>query len=411
MIKTLALTFACLLWAANCLAASLEWPEFRGPTGQGISEAKNVPVKWSATENVAWNLETPEGWSSPVISGGKIYLTGYRNVDGGISLRALCVDLEVGKIDWDVEALKPSGAGQKHQKNGVASPTPIVRDGKLYAHFGHLGTAALDLNGKVVWTQTSIKYQPVHGNGGSPALVGDALIFGCDGASDPFLTALDAKTGAIKWKTPRNTRASKTFSFATPLAAAIDGKLTVVSPYSGFVGGYDPSNGKEMWRVAYGEGYSVVPRPVYAHGLLFIGSGFDRPVVYAINPSGLSGDATEKAVVWKEAKGAPNTPSLLVVGDEVYYVSDAGIATCADAKTGKVYWGERLGGGFSASPVVAEGRIYFQNEEGIGFVVKAGKEFQLLSKNPLGERSLASPAVIDGAVIIRTATHLWRIGK
>jgi outer membrane protein assembly factor BamB len=400
-----------LLLPRNAAAAVVDWPEFRGPTGQGISEAKNVPVKWSATENVAWKTETPEGWSSPIISAGKIYLTGYRNAEGGISLRALCLDLQSGKVDWEVEALKPGAAGQKHQKNGLASPTPIVRDRKLYAQFGHLGTAALDLSGKVLWTQTSIKYSPVHGNGGSPALVGDALIFGCDGERDPFLVALDANTGAIKWKTQRNTSASKTFSFATPLAVNIDGKLTLVSPTSGFVGGYDPASGQELWRVGYGEGYSVVPRPVYAHGLLFIGSGFDRPVVYAINPSGLRGEASEKAVIWREAKGAPNTPSLLVVGDEVYFVSDGGIVTCADAKTGKVHWSERLGGGFSASPAAAEGKIYFQNEAGDGFVVKADTRFEVLSKNPLGERSLASPAIIDGGIVIRTATHLWRIGK
>jgi outer membrane protein assembly factor BamB len=185
----------------------------------------------------------------------------------------------------------------------------------------------------------------------------------------------------------------------------------LISPTSGFVGGYDPKTGGELWRAGYGEGYSVIPRPVFAHGLLFVSSGFDRPVIYAVNPKGAQGDVTGSAIVWKEAKGAPNTPSLLVVGDELYAVSDSGIATCFDAKTGKTHWSERLGGGFSASPVYAEGKIYFQNEEGIGYVVKAAKTYELLAKNNLGDRTLASPAILDNTLLIRSAEYLWKIGK
>src|SRR4029079_17085549 len=147
-----------------------------------------------------------------------------------------------------------------------------------------MGTAALDLHGKVIWTQTSLKYPPVHGNGGSPALVGDLLVFSCDGAEAPFFAALDAKTGAVRWRTPRNTAARSKFSFSTPLVIKIDGKETIISPYSGFVGGYAPETGKELWRVRYGEGYSVVPRPVFGQGLLYVSSGFDNAVMYAIDP-------------------------------------------------------------------------------------------------------------------------------
>jgi outer membrane protein assembly factor BamB len=408
--RSILIAFATILTLGlRVPGAALEWPEFRGPTGQGISTATNVPITWNAAQNIAWKIETPAGWSSPILSNGKIFLTGSSNIQSGISLRALRIDAGSGKIDWDVEALRAGAPGQKHQKNGLASPTPIVRDGKLYVHFGHLGTAALDLNGKILWTQTSLQYPPVHGNGGSPVLVNDLLIFGCDGATDPFLVALDSKSGQVKWKTPRNSPARSQFSFATPLLAKIDGRDILVSPASGFVGGYDPKSGQELWRVGYGEGYSIIPRPVYAHGLLFVSSGYDRPVLYAINPAGARGDATAKAIVWSQAKAAPNTPSTLAVGDELYTVSDAGIATCFDAKTGAIHWNERLGGSFSASPVYAEGRLYFQNEEGVGYVLKAGKQFQLLSKNDLAERSLASPAVIDNAIILRTATHLWRI--
>jgi outer membrane protein assembly factor BamB len=399
-----------LAW--NGFAAALEWPEFRGPTGQGISEARNVPVSWSTTSNVVWKTAVPEGWSSPVISKGKVYLTGATNMGDGVSLRALCLDLESGKVVWDVEAIRTENeaARVKHSKNGLASPTPIVRDGKLYVHFGHMGTAALDLDGKVLWKQTSIKYHPVHGAGGSPALVDGLLVFSCDGSNDPFLAALDAGTGEIKWKTARNTPAKSQFSFSTPLVVTVDGAEQLISPFSGFVAGYEPKTGKEIWRSSYGEGYSVIPRPVFAHGLLFVSSGYDHPVIYAVDPKGAKGDVTDSAIKWQEAKGAPNTPSMLAVGDELYVVSDAGIATCFDAKTGKAHWSERLGGGFSASPVVAEGRIYFLNEAGVGFVLKASKSFELLAKNELGERTLASPAVLDGMILIRSAGHLWRIG-
>jgi len=408
--KNLSILFLLVATCAPSFAAALDWPEFRGPTGQGISLAKNVPIHWSATSNVVWKTAVPAGWSSPVISEGRIYLTGAVETNG-ISLRALCVDANTSQIVWDVGVLHTPTVGEKHKKNGAASPTPIVRDGKLYVHFGHLGAAALDLTGKVLWTQTGLKYPPVHGNGGSAALVGDNLIFCCDASSDPFLVALDARTGKVRWKTPRNSPAQRTFSFATPLLINNNGAEQLITPASGFIGAYDPKTGTELWRVLYPEGYSLVPRPVFAHGLIFFSTGFDHPITYAINPAGARGDVTEKAVVWTQAKGAPTTPSPIVAGDELYIVSDSGIATCFDAKTGTVHWTERLGGGFSASPILAEGRLYFQNEEGMGYVVAASKQFQILAKNDLGDRTLASPAAIDNALILRSAGYLWRVGK
>lgn len=397
----------------NTAPAAEDWPQFRGPGQQGISAATGVPITWSGSKNVAWKTELPgSGWSSPVLSGGRIYLTS-AVTDGATSLRALCVNAADGKVIWDRELFRPdAGATKMHKKNSLASSTPIVENGKLYVHFGHMGTACLDLEGKVIWKQTEIKYSPVHGNGGSPALVDGVLIFSCDGAGAPFVVGLDAATGKINWKTPRNTHAARKFSFSTPLAVTIDGKSLAVLPGSGFVGAYEPATGKEVWRVKYGEGYSVVPRPVYAHGLIYVGSGFDRAVVYAIKPGGAKGDVTETNVAWTINKGAPLTPSMVVVGDEIYFISDGGIATCADAKTGEIHWTHRVGtGGVSASPVVAEGRIYFQNEAGVGCVITAGKTFELLAENDLGERSLASYAVADNALYIRTEKHLWRIGK
>jgi outer membrane protein assembly factor BamB len=396
------------------VSATEDWPEFRGPTGQGISTAKNVPIHWSTTNNVVWKVEIPgEGWSSPVLVNGKIYLTTAVTDPAKTSLRVLSVEAKSGRIEWNVEVLQPDpGTTQAmHKKNSLASPTPIVRDGRLYVHFGHMGTAALDRAGKILWQQTTLKYSPMHGNGGSPVLVGDTLVFSCDGQTDPFVAALDAKSGKVLWKIPRNTPAKNQFSFSTPLAIEVDGTTQIISPGSGFVAGYDLADGHEIWRVRYGEGYSVITRPVFAHGLLFVTSSYNRSVLYAIKPAGAKGDVTDTHVAWKHDKGVPNTPSPLVGGEELYLVSDSGIATCLDARTGNVHWSERLGGGFSASPVLAEGRVYFQNEEGISTVLKAGKTFEVLARNELGERTLASPAVADNAIFLRSKSHLWRIGK
>lgn len=398
------------VWSLRPLAQ--DWPEFRGPTGQGLSTATNVPVHWTTTSNVAWKVPIPgEGWSSPIRVGEQIYLTTALPSDGGLSLRALALDADDGRILWDTEVFsEPSAGGGIHRKNSNASPTPLISGERLLVHFGHLGTASLDRSGRVLWRQTSLRYPPVHGNGGSPILAWDVLFFSCDGAADPFVVGLNPQNGEIRWRRPRDSPASKTFSFSTALFITNGVRPEIISPGSGAVCAYDPATGRELWRVRYGEGYSVVPRPVFAHGLLFIGTGYDRPSVLAVRPGG-EGDLTASHIAWRTSRSAPNTPSTLVVGDEVYFVSDAGVATCADARTGKVHWNERLEGDYSASPVQAEGRVYFLNEAGLMLVLKAGTDFVTLARNDLEERTLASPAVSDGALFIRTAEHLFRIGS
>ena len=396
-------------------AAAADWPQFRGPTGDGLSDATNVPIRWSATENVAWKTRVPgRGWSSPVLAGGRLYLTTAVGADAGdVSLRALCLDTSDGRILWDVEVLRPESQATKqvHTKNSLASSTPVVQDGRLYVHFGHMGTAALDLNGEVLWRQQDIGYKPVHGNGGSPALVDDLLVFSCDAAQDPFVVALEQATGKARWRTPRNTSARQKFSFSTPLVIEVDGQQQIISPGSGFVAAYDPHSGDEIWRVGYGEGYSVVPRPVFAQGLVFVSSGFNRARLLAIDPQDARGDASGSHIVWSHERGVPLTSSILADGDELYFVSDNGVASCLDARSGKVHWSERLAGDFSASPVYADGRLYFVNEAGVTYVVRAGQEFELLATNDLEEGALASPAVADEALYLRTELHLWRIGN
>jgi outer membrane protein assembly factor BamB len=399
-----------LFGVAAITANSADWPQFRGPDGQGHSNARQLPTEWSVTKNMAWRQPiSGAGWSSPIIYRGRLYLTAAVQPAGAgnQSLRTLCLDTHTGKTLWSTEVFSSPATGA-HSKNSHASPTAVTDGDKIYVHFGHYGTAALNLNGKVVWQNASLKYPSVHGNGGSPILVGNALIFSCDGSSNPFVVALNKATGEVLWRTPRSNDAKKKFSFSTPLAIVVNGKTQVVSTTSGAAIAYDPENGKEIWQVRYPEGYSIVPRPVFGHGMVYISSAFERPIVYAIRPEG-RGDVTDTHVAWTIDKGGPKTPSPLLVGDELYFVSDAGIMTCADAKTGTVHWQERIGGNYSASPVYADGKIYAQNEEGVGTVLKAGKNFEVLAKNDLKERTLASYAIDDGVIYIRTEKHLCRI--
>jgi outer membrane protein assembly factor BamB len=403
------LAVLCLVFAP---ARAADWPEFRGPTGQGLAEG-TLPVEWGKEKNVVWKKELPgAGWSSPVVVNGRIYLTAGVSVNDGrpreLSLQALCLDSKTGKLLWSKEVFRQDAdAPAPHSKNSHASPTPLVHDGRLYVHFGHQGSACLDLTGKLLWRNNDLKYAPVHGNGGSPILVDDKLIFNCDGGDQCFVAALYRKSGKLAWKTERNADALKTFSFSTPLLITVKGKKQVVSAGSGAVMAYDPGTGKEIWRVRYGDGYSVIPRPVHGRGLVFISTGYMRPSLLAIRPDG-EGDVTDSHVAWTVRRSAPHTPSPLLVGDELYMVSDGGVASCLDAKTGKLHWEKRVGGNFSASPLYADGKIYLQSEEGVGLVLKTGKKYEQIAKNPLEERTLASYAAADGALYIRTAKLLYK---
>jgi outer membrane protein assembly factor BamB len=412
---------ALALSLAVCLNGSLhagDWLEFRGNTGQGLSDAKGLPTTWSTEDNVVWKTPIEGlGWSSPVIVDGKIYLTTAVSPDGYKSpnqtLRTICLDEATGKVVWNLVTFdQKSVNGQVdriHGKNSQASPTPISDGKHLFVHFGTRGTACLTLDGQVVWKNQELEYIPVHGNGGSPALVKDLLIIACDGRSTEFICAMEKSTGKIRWTTDRTAKhLSKKFAFTTPLAIEVNGKTQVVSQGAGAVYGYDPADGSVLWQVDYADGYSVIPRPVYAHGLVFISSGYDRPTLFAIDPTG-SGNVTDSHVKWTMKRGAPHTPSPLVMGDLLYLVSDGGIATCLDAKTGEQHWQERLGGKYSASPLAADGKVYIQSEAGEGIVIEAGKEFKELARNKLEGRTFASYAVSGKSLFIRTEKQLYRI--
>ena len=414
MIKRL--FFVPLALASAALHAA-DWTEFRGPGAQGHSDATGLPLTWSPTSHIEWKAAVAGvGWSSPVVVGDRIFLTSAVSLSGkeeataDRSLRALALDAATGKTVWDVELFQAKSP-RAHRKNSHASPTPVHEDGKLYIHFGHLGTACLNAaNGQTAWATQAFAYSPVHGNGSSPVLYEDLLIFSADAETEPKVIALDKTTGQQRWAFARQSDAKKKFSFCTPLIIDVNGQKQLITPGSGVVNALNPKTGEEIWRCYYDQGYSVVPRPVYAHGMIFLSSGYDKPVLYAIKVDG-KGDVTATHIAWKIEKAAPHNPSMAVIGDELYFVADNGILSCVDAKSGQVHYSERCTGPISASLLAADGKLYLQDEKGLGVVVKPGQQFHILAQNDLAERSLASYAVIGSDLLIRTEGNLYRIKK
>jgi outer membrane protein assembly factor BamB len=402
-----------LIAGASALAQAEDWPQFRGPTGQGHATERNLPLEWSETHNIIWKVPVPGlGWSSPAVANGRVWLTTVveskeRRGRVSASLRALAYDIATGRELVNVEVFRLDDAGYVNPKNSRASPTPIVDGDRVYVHFGAEGTAAVSTSGEILWT-THLRYESQHGNGGSPTLYRDLLIVNCDGnGGEAYVIALETATGKTRWKTARRRPADQAYS--TPLVITVGQQDQLVSVGAYRAAAYEPLTGQEIWRVSYGDGFSNVPRPVFGQGLVFIATGFQTPSLMAVRPDG-KGDVTRSHVAWTIARGAPYTPSPLLVGNDLYYVSDTGVLSLADAMSGQIVWQQRLGGNYSASPVCADGRIYFQSEEGMTTVITPGREFKRLAVNRLDGATLASMAVSNGSFYIRSHTHLYRIG-
>lgn len=400
---------------------SADWPQFRGPDGQGHSSEDGIPVHWSEQKNVTWKSAVPgQGWSSPVIAGNQVWMTSSN--EDGMSLRAVCLDATAGRLLHDVEVLQPTEPGRHHKLNGYASPTPVLDGSHVYVHFGPRGTACLDTTGKIVWQNTEFSYNAFQGAGSSPILHEDLLILTCDGTDNQFLAALDKRTGKTKWHQPRahleaatardakrpvDARISK-MAYSTPLVQAVDGVTQLVSTGADHVAAYDLRTGSEIWWMPY-TGFSLVCRPSYGNGLFYVVGSVaqDHFCVYAVRPG--SGQVPEEQVVWQRSKGIAHVPSPLLVGQELFLLDNSGVAACVDALTGQEYWRERLGGNHDASPIEVCGRIYFCNRDGKTTVMHAGREFKILAANQLEGTFKASPAVNDGALFLRSDTHLYRI--
>ncbi|MCE9534768.1 MAG: PQQ-binding-like beta-propeller repeat protein, partial [Planctomycetes bacterium] len=358
MLSGWAVLIAGTTWAADPKNDVALWPQFRGPGGQGhISGA--VPDGWGEKKNVAW--KTPlagKGWSSPVIAGGKVWVTAaIPAANMGLNLQVIGIDLQTGEVRHEVGLFTVSKSVPLHPRNTPASPTPVVVGDRLVASFGSDGVACIDIaTGKVLWRNDSLKVNYETGPGSSPVPYKNRIILPCDGADAQYVVALDAATGEVAWKTERPAAAKRPASerraFSTPLVISVDGRDQVVIPGAHCVYSYDPESGKELWRVTY-TGFSNVPRPVFAHGLVYVSSGYFAHELMAIRPDG-KGDVTASHVIWRHKKGVPNVPSPIVVGNRLFMVSDQGMATCLDAKTGELKWTERLPGTYTAS-LLAQG--------------------------------------------------------
>jgi len=397
---------------AGLAAAQDNWPEFRGPHGNGHADVAGLPLAWSETENIAWKTPIHDrGWSSPVVWGGQVWVT--TATEDGKHLFAVCVDRRSGRILHDVKVFDVEEPEHVAAVNSYASPTPAIEAGRLYVHYGTYGTACLDTaTGRTIWARRDLKCDHHEGPGASPILFENLLIFHVDGRDVQYVAALEKTTGKTAWKTNRSVDYS-VFppnlhkAFCTPIVIRSGGRLQQISPGAKAVMGYDPHTGEELWKVRY-NGWSVVPRPLFGHGLIFFVNDYERPELWAVRPDG-RGDVTDTHVVWKITKGMPATPSFLLVGDLLFLVNDTGVGYCVEAATGEIVWKERLGGSHAASPIYAPGRVYFFSQDAAAAVIEPAREFRLLARNQLDGQQMATPAVAGNAFFLRTRTHLYRI--
>ncbi len=399
------------------------WPDYRGPRRDGVSEVANLPLRWSETLNVRWKmLIHGRGWSSPVIWGKQVWLT--TATEDGKVLSVLCIDRDSGQILLDrklFEVAKPRPLS--NPINTYASPSPTIEEGRVYVHFGSYGTACLDTGSfEVLWQRRDLPCDHWRGPASSPHLWEDLLFLHMDGADVQYVVALDKTTGANRWVTFRSVdygdleedgrpRASGDYrkAYNTPLVVDFKGEPQLISPSAKGAYGYDPRTGNEIWQISHG-GHSSAPRTLYFDGQVGISTGYigGTAQLWGVRLGG-RGDVTGTHVAWKYARGSPKHSSPILVDGRVYMMSNDGIATCLDFKTGKEIWKGRIGGLHSASVLYAGGRIHFFDEEGQTTIIQPRETLEILARNQLDDGFMASPAVADGALFLRTTTHLYRI--
>jgi len=425
-----------LLGCVAALAAE-QWPQFRGPNGDGRSEARGLPLTWSETNHVRW--KTPihgRAWSSPVIWDDQVWLT--TAAADGKELFAVCVDRDRGRILRDLKLFTVEKPQFAHQFNSYASPTPVIEQGRVYVTFGAPGTACLDTStGRVLWERRDLECNHFRGAGSSPVLFGELLIMNFDGSDHQFIIALDKQTGKTVWRKERSID-FKDFgpdgkpeadgdwrkAFSTPHLAVLGGQPTLISQGAKAVYAYEPRTGRECWRVEERTSHSASARPTAGQGLVFVNTGWSSGQILALRPGGngevldANGNTTNTnasagglQIVWRSKRNVPKKPSLQLVEDRLVSLDDGGIAACVEAATGKEIWRERIGGNYSASPLLAQEWIYFFSEEGKTTVIEAGRQFRKLAENTLEDGFMASPAVTENALILRTKTDLYRIGE
>jgi outer membrane protein assembly factor BamB len=412
-----------MLLAPHITAAAGDWPEFRGPQGDGLASnpgdpnPPGLPVHWSETENVVWKTPIPHaGWSTPVVSSGRIWIT--TATLKGHDFFVICVDAASGKILLNKQVFH-AGAPEPlgNPLNSYASPSAVVEPGRVYVSFGSYGTACLDTETfEVLWTRTDLPCRHLRGPGSSPILYENLLILTMDGVDVQYLVALDKATGQTIWKTDRTAEwndldddgkpimeGDLRKAYSTPLIIDADGKKQMITVGAKALYGYDPANGHELWKVRT-PAYSGASRPVYGDGIAYMVSGFGKTELLAIRVDG-SGDVTDTHVVWRINRSVPRTPSPVLVGDLLFTINDTGTVMCLEAATGKEVWKEFVRGNCAASLLYADGRIYAFNRDGKATVFKAARECEILATNRLDSGFMASAAVSGKALFLRLRLH------
>lgn len=414
------LVAAMMLLSVQTIGASdnVNWPDWRGPTGDGRSHATDLPLNWSETKNIVWKTRIHDyGYSSPVVWGDQVWLT--TATKKGKTLYAVCIDLNSGRVVHDVEVFHPEKPQRIHALNSYATPSAVVEKGFAYVHYGTHGTACLDSGtGQVVWRRDNLNCEHMQGPVSSPVLFGDLLIVHLEGTDVQFIAALNKKTGDTAWRYDRPEElyghVEPVFlrkAYHTPVIVEVDGKAQLVSNGALLVTGHEPQTGKELWRVLYRDD-NTISRIVSGHGLFFVNCGGppNSTELWAVRQGG-AGDVSESHVVWKMDDDVPLESSPVLVGDLLYTLSDRGMLICLEAMTGKRVWSERLEGKYGASLLYADGRIYISSKEGKTTVIEPGPKFRKLAVNELDGFLGASPAVAGKSLLLRTKTHLYRIQR
>ncbi len=404
-------------WSNDDVAQAGEgfWPQFRGPTGDGISPAKDLPVEWSENKNIAWKTELPgRGWSSPVIWGDEIWMT--TATEDGKRQSVLVVDRRTGKLIRNQLAFENEKAQPDHHStNSYASPTPVLDAQNAYVHFGAYGTAAISRkSGEIIWQRRDLPCNHFRGPGSSPILYGDLLIFHMDGFDHQYIVALNKHTGKTVWNSPRKIEYGTDNgdfykAFATPTLIQVGETVQLISPTSKATLAMDPATGKELWRVMYEE-FSATAKPLFDGQRLYLNSGFSKARLMAVRPDG-AGDVTATHIDWNIDRGIGSKPSQLLYKDWIFNVLDSGVASCIRKSDGEVIWQERLGGDFSASPIMADGRIYLFDHDGKGYVFAADDQGKLLATNQLDSGCMSSPAAVGNSLYVRTRTHIYCLSQ
>jgi outer membrane protein assembly factor BamB len=406
-----------------------DWPEFRGPWGDGRVSAPDdtnligLPLHWSETENVRWKTPLPNrGWSTPVVLGNQIWMTA-ATVDGH-DFFALCVDADTGKLRFNLPLFhyeNPEPLGNGSSMNCYATPSPVIEPGRVYVHFGSFGTACLDTaSGKVLWKRTDLPCRHYRGPSSSPVLCQNLIIITMDGVDLQYVAGLDKQTGATVWKTARSVEwndqdttsqmvkeGDHRKAHSTPLIVQSGGKLLMLSGGAKAAYGYDPLTGQELWRVQYND-FSAAPRPLFHDGIAYFITGMSKTELFAVKTDG-HGDITDSGVLWRLRTHIGKYASPLLVDGLIYTVAEQSFVTCVDSATGSVVWTDRIGGSYAASPIYADGRLYFFSQEGKTTVLQPGRAFMPLATNSLADGFMASPAASGKSFYLRTRSALYRI--